>query len=270
MPLTLAHPLAAIPLLKPLRRYGVLSALIIGSMAPDFWYFVPSLVTREEAHSYEGLAYFALPAALVVFLVFHLLLKRPLLALMPAAVAARVAPYARDVLPRAGPIAVVASFVAGMATHLVWDSFTHFESLTAKMLPFLRAELFSVGNYDFHTYSLLQHVSSLLGIAGLGLWAGAWLKRAPAGRLDLPLELGAAARTFVLFAIFVAIIIGAGSPMVHIEAHGAREAIFATRAMVKTTLVGAGGGLVLAVLAYAFIWNALALRGRRPVGGSLR
>ena len=35
MPFTFAHPAAVVPLLRPLGRYGVLSALVIGSIVPD-------------------------------------------------------------------------------------------------------------------------------------------------------------------------------------------------------------------------------------------
>jgi hypothetical protein len=51
VPFTLAHPAAAVPLLRPLGRRGLLSALVIGSMAPDLWYFVPFDVTRADSHS---------------------------------------------------------------------------------------------------------------------------------------------------------------------------------------------------------------------------
>ncbi|MSQ59664.1 MAG: DUF4184 family protein [Betaproteobacteria bacterium] len=48
MPFTIAHPAAALPLLRPLRGFGVLSALVIGSMTPDFPYFLTGDLTRRE------------------------------------------------------------------------------------------------------------------------------------------------------------------------------------------------------------------------------
>src|SRR6188768_3171058 len=98
MPYPFAHPAAVLPLARPLGRFGVPSALAIGSIAPDFWYFVP-LVERGESHSVAGLAWFCLPLGLLLYALFHLFLKQPLIALLS---------------PRVGAL-----------THLAWDALTH-------------------------------------------------------------------------------------------------------------------------------------------------
>ena len=42
MPFTISHTVAVIPLYKYLGKFGALSALIIGSMIPDFEYIIPN------------------------------------------------------------------------------------------------------------------------------------------------------------------------------------------------------------------------------------
>jgi len=56
MPLTPAHAAAVVPLWRLLGSRAVLSALVIGSMTPDFAYFLPLGVRRAESHSLAGLA----------------------------------------------------------------------------------------------------------------------------------------------------------------------------------------------------------------------
>ena len=48
MPVTIAHPIAAIPLRRPLGRLGVLSALVIGSITPDVPFFLPFSLHRTR------------------------------------------------------------------------------------------------------------------------------------------------------------------------------------------------------------------------------
>ena len=251
MPFTLAHPIAVLPL----ARYGVASALVIGSMAPDFWYFLP-VATREEAHSYAGLVWFCLPAALAFYLLFHGLLKRPLLALLPRWISERLAPYAS--FPRASWRAVIASLFAGMATHLAWDAFTHYDSLASDLLPLLRAELISIGPYDMHVFTLLQHVSSLAGMAALAVWAALWLRRAEPRPLVLAFELTATVKACVITGLGLGMAFGAASPLVEIAPQSGHDAIFAARAMARTTLAGATYGLLLGFLAYSLLWQVWA------------
>ena len=47
MPFTLAHVVAAVPLRRALGRRAVVSALVIGTMVPDFRYFVPGIYDIE-------------------------------------------------------------------------------------------------------------------------------------------------------------------------------------------------------------------------------
>jgi len=175
MPFTLAHPAAAIPLRRPLGRAGVLPALVIGSMIPDFAYFRPFLTVGSRSHTLAGLLMFCLPVGAVVFVLFRFVLARPLLALLPEGVRTRVG------WGRVGPAAVLVSLMAGAVTHILWDSFTHDGSPMVRAIPMLQRQLFTIDGYTVHLYRLLQHVSTVIGVTLILAWLVRWYRRTPPG-----------------------------------------------------------------------------------------
>jgi hypothetical protein len=179
VPLTLAHPAAAVPLAKPLERWGVLAALITGSIAPDLVYFLPFPITRGMSHSLGGLFWFCLPAGTALYALFHSALKGPLCALMPAGMQAR---FLRFLEPGAAHatrlLAIPVSVLAGAVSHLAWDSFTHPEAPAVAAFPILQFRLFTVSDYEVCVYNILQHLSTALGILLLVRWTARWYARA--------------------------------------------------------------------------------------------
>jgi hypothetical protein len=175
MPFTLAHPAAAIPLGRVLGRTSVLSALIIGSLSPDLIYFIPLGIKRAASHSLAGLFWFCMPVGLVGYMLFHSLL-RPLGAyLLPLPLRARLPILPRSSwLPEAPLWTVLVSLVAGAATHLLWDAFTHRGGFVVAGAPALRTLLWEVGGYRVLTYKVLQHGSSLIGLSLLIFWGWQW------------------------------------------------------------------------------------------------
>jgi hypothetical protein len=143
---------------------AVPSALAIGAMIPDAWYIVP-LLEREHGHDLPGALLFCIPAGLLAYMAFHLIFKQPLLALAPRWLAQRLAAWTAPRLPRAPWHRVLLCLLAGIATHLAWDAFTH-----AGHFPILDARL-AGGPY---LHQVLQHGSTLLGTAFLAVWA--WRK----------------------------------------------------------------------------------------------
>jgi hypothetical protein len=181
VPFTPAHPAAAVPLRRLLGRRGVLSALVIGSIAPDLAYFLPLGVLRGDTHSLAGLFWFCLPAGFAGYLLFHLVMKRPLAALLPRFVQARVAPLLARA-PALPPVpwgAVVVSLFAGAVSHLAWDAFTHGGAPIVRALPWLQRTLASLGGYEVFVFRVLQHGSTALGLALLAFWSWRWLRAAP-------------------------------------------------------------------------------------------
>lgn len=178
MPFTLAHPAAAIPFAKPLGRYGVLSALVIGSFLPDLPHFIPVGVNRVESHSFYGLFWFCLPIGMVIFWLYHFFMKRALLSLAPRGVRRRIAPENLE-FPRARLIGVLLSLLIGSATHDIWDSFTHVTGYAVQHIAWLDSTLTEIGGHKLHVYHVLQYVSSVLGLALIALWLLHWYQRSP-------------------------------------------------------------------------------------------
>jgi hypothetical protein len=163
LPYAFAHPAAVVPVAKLLGARAVPSALAIGAMIPDVWYFVP-FVERQHTHDLPDALWFCLPAGVLAYAAFHLIFKQPLIALAPRPLAGRLARWATPGLPRAPWLLVLLSLVAGIATHLAWDVFTHEGSL--RILDTRVAG-------GFYLHQVLQHTSTLLG----GVFVAAWVWR---------------------------------------------------------------------------------------------
>src|SRR6185436_12856357 len=182
MPYPFAHPAAVIPLARAMGRFAVPSALVIGSIAPDFWYFVP-FVERGESHSIAGLAWFCLPLGLLLYALFHLFLKQPLIALLSP----RLRAFTPARLPAVPWSAVIISLLVGAVTHLAWDGLTH-------------------SHDEGWRHNWLQHASTVSGTLVLGWWIWRKLRRAPAARAPLsPLARAATLLGFVAVAALAAL-----------------------------------------------------------------
>jgi hypothetical protein len=179
MPFTLAHPAAAVPLLRPLGRLGNLTALVIGSMTPDLHYFLPLSLGRGDTHSMRGMLWFCMPLGIALYLLFHRVFRAPLMNLLPAPMEQRlVLQSAAQGSRMIGATAVLASLAIGSLTHLLWDSVTHRGGIPVQQLGFLRAPMFSVLTFPIFPYQLLQWASSVLGCALLVAWISKWLRSA--------------------------------------------------------------------------------------------
>ena len=180
MPLTISHPAAAVPL----ARFGLpLSALVVGSMAPDFPYFLNVSTHSHYGHTLQGLFLFDLPAGLLVLWLFHAFLKLPLLALARAEHRAKLSGPAGKF--RFGPLRrfalILAGLLLGAVSHLAWDSFTHRQGWAVQHLAILQNPVVYSAHGVVCVYSLLQHGSTLAGAALLIYWYARWFQQAPSG-----------------------------------------------------------------------------------------
>ncbi|MFI5104646.1 MAG: DUF4184 family protein [Terriglobales bacterium] len=192
MPFTLAHPAAVLPL----RKWLVLSALVVGSMAPDFHYFIYMGPDAEASHSLAGVFLFCLPAGLLVLWIFHGFLKLPLISLAPARHAEKLMAFAGPFpfTPLRRTMLIVASMLAGTLTHLLWDSFTHSGGWFVQRFDFLQTVVLPQIFFGRSIFSVLQHGSTLLGMAVLLLWYAKWFMRAPSQPLPTDMSLPSATK----------------------------------------------------------------------------
>lgn len=205
MPFTISHIAAVIPL----NRKGLLaSALVIGSMMPDLAYFVHfEGFNRYLGHSILGLFTFCLPVGLIILLIFQKFLKRPLFALLPASHQGRLLPYLQ-VFPHKSSVLIIRSLVSvgiGSLSHLAWDSFTHNHGFIVQNVAALRQPILGIAGTSIYAFSLLQHGSTVLGLAALVLWYLGWYRKAPVYPYLVPSSLQLSATTrLVIFTVMTA------------------------------------------------------------------
>lgn len=266
MPFTLAHPAAIVPLVPVLqRRLGgraVLSALIVGSMAPDIAFLLPIGISRTQSHSLAGLVWCCLPVGLAVYLVFHWLLKAPLIDLLPHHAYSRLHPYARPAAAitwRLLPV-ILLCILVGAVTHLAWDSFTHRGSFAVRSLPFLRVHLFTGGGFWIYLYTALQWICSFIGLAVLAWWARRWIAATPQSELAPASPLSPRQQLAV-----VACVLGAAAAMAvlsawpHAFGTGRR---LSSQELVSVSLLGWVSGFGLGLMAWAVAWRWVVPRPR--------
>ncbi|HAC25776.1 MAG TPA: DUF4184 domain-containing protein [Cytophagales bacterium] len=166
MPFTASHPAIIIPLMR--WRYLSATGLVIGSLSPDFEYFLKMSVSSKYSHTFWGLFYFDVPITVALAFIFHLLVKRPLLENVPGFVADRLQPlyelnfvtYFRD-----NPVSFLVSAWVGAASHVLWDSFTHAHGFMVQQFPALVHTIVPFDGARYPLYYALQHVSTVVGLA---------------------------------------------------------------------------------------------------------
>lgn len=260
MPFTVAHAAAAVPLARALGRRAVLSALVIGSMVPDFWYILPLPLKRADTHTLAALFWFCLPVGFATYVLYHAVMKQPWLELIPRPLALRLAGCTAPGLPRARWSTVLTSLVLGAGTHLLWDALTHDGPVLEHALPALDADLFSIGPYEARGYSLLQHLSTVAGIALLAMWLTAWYRSAtpgppPARRLPRAL----AVMLLTATGVATAWIAGATALLLWQQGGALPEA----RALARMAFSQAAAVALAALLAYGVAWHLLGKADRR-------
>ncbi|MBZ5570090.1 MAG: DUF4184 family protein [Acidobacteriia bacterium] len=176
MPLTFSHPAAVLPL----RRWRlVFSALVVGSMAPDFEYFFA--LVRSVSHSFPGVITFTFPLALAVLIIFHELVKWPVISLLPRGMQARMVGPARRFRwwPPSRLLLVMVSLAIGIATHLFWDAFTHPDGWAVIHWPTLRSAVIVFPHRRVPFHLLLQNSGTALGLLAVALSFARWYRHAP-------------------------------------------------------------------------------------------
>ncbi|MDR8414626.1 DUF4184 family protein [Nonomuraea sp. 3-1Str] len=251
MPFTPSHIAAVLPLVSSPRVRKVLDpwALAMGAMVPDLPIFLPFLPDYTDWHSLRGVLTIDIAAVLALLALFHLVVRDPLITLLPPGLAGRAAtllPSWRSfrVLP------IVMGALVGAGTHVLWDSFTH-STAPPRWGDWLAVSVFGV----IRLFRLLQYVSSVVGLAVVVWWVWRGLSRIPAVVPPARLRVRPAVRFYVLGAASAGTIAGAllwpvvdpPSPELGVPS--------------VITKVGAGTivGLGVVLLGYALVWQVTRL-----------
>jgi hypothetical protein len=256
MPFTLSHAAAALPFR---RTRLIMSALVFGSFAPDFEYFLWLRPHGHFGHTLPGLFLFDLPAALVCLLLFHRYAREPLTACLPAHLQERLLSGPRFSIQSVSNFALVCiSILVGSVTHMLWDSFTHSDYWLGQHWQFLRT------NVDVSVFgprpwaAVFQYISSFAGLLIIVLWFVHWYQGTPAVHLQKDQRTSHRDRIAIACTFLVAVVCGlvraavAGLPN---GVHGAQR--FMTDASITGMTVFCFG-----ILFYGFVRNQMSSAAR--------
>jgi len=164
MPFTLSHTVAVLPV----SRHGWTSAtgLVIGSMVPDFEYFFRLRVFGIYGHTFSGMFWFDLPIAILLAYAFHYLVKPVLFPNLPPMLQRKWSlwpDFDWHQYVRKNWFIVILSILAGTATHLLWDAFTHNNTVIVRAMPILQTQV-DLGFEEYPAWHLLQQISTVAGL----------------------------------------------------------------------------------------------------------
>ncbi|MEU5277505.1 DUF4184 family protein [Streptomyces asoensis] len=256
MPFTLSHAAAVLPVVRADgtgRGRLVPAVLVAGSFAPDLTYYAASVRSGamefgDVTHSFPGV--FTVDVLVAWALVgFWLLVREPLVALLPRTRQGRTAALTRCGAPRARarPATVLwwyLSAALGALTHVVWDAFTHLDRWGMRLFPVLGE---NVAGSPLYWY--LQYGGSAVAAVALVVFVTYALRRIPAG------EPAGVPALSVRDRLRAGAVIG-GCALVAAVLRATRWWEYRGRAakpweLIPTLCFGAGAGLVLGVLLHA-------------------
>ncbi|MDG9715255.1 DUF4184 family protein [Streptomyces sp. DH24] len=270
MPFTLSHAVAVLPAVRTDgtgRGPLVPAVLVAGSFAPDMTYYAASVLSGamefgDVTHSFRGVLTIDVVVAWALVGLW-LLVREPLVALLPTAGQGRVAALTRCGAPRARVTPSLlgrwyVSAVLGSSTHVVWDAFTHLDRWGIRVFPALGRE---VAGSPLYWY--LQYGGSAVAAVVIAVFLLLALRRSPRGEV-----IGVAALS-VRDRWLAAVVIGGCAVVAAVQRALRWWAYWGSVAkpweLIPTVCFGAGAGLALGVLLYAAgvrLWRPAPVRGR--------
>lgn len=271
MPFTLSHAAAVLPAVRRTGRARgplVASALVLGSFAPDTFYFADTVVPGLRPY---GTFTHSLPGVLTADAVLTavlagcwLLLREPLIALLPRGRRGPVHAFVRgeDWLGRRLPALALwfyLSAVAGSLTHIAWDSFTHVDRWGTRALPWLGEPL----AFGLPLYSYLQYGSSAVAACALLWFTATALRRLPPS--PAPPSVPVLGRAELWGAVLLVLgCVAVGVTMRVLRFFTFFDRIRTPLDIIPTVCFGAGGGLCVGLLLYGVLVRLRHRGGRGP------
>src|ERR1700748_3056689 len=124
MPFTFSHPAIVLPLSKVSDRWVSITGLIIGSMVPDFEYFIRMKVKSIYSHTWSGLFWLDIPLGLLLVCIYQVLVKDKLIEHLPNALNRRFSKFlgiSKSDFSSQYFVVVTISVLIGAASHILWD-----------------------------------------------------------------------------------------------------------------------------------------------------
>lgn len=170
MPFTFSHPAIILPLAYLPRRWFSLTGLIIGSLMPDFEYFLRMKIRSDFSHTFEGVFLFDLPLGILTAFVFHNIVRNIFFDNLPYFLKSRVVIFKNfnwNIYFKKNWLVVIFSIIIGTFSHILWDSFTHDTGYFVQKFEILNqsVELF---DKQIPILKILQHLSTFIGAFLIG------------------------------------------------------------------------------------------------------
>jgi hypothetical protein len=167
MPFTFSHPAIVLPLTKARLKLSA-TALVVGSMIPDFEYFIRMRDRSRYSHTLTGLFWFDIPLALLVCFIYHLVVRNTLFNNLPSFLKDRFSVYRSFNWPRyfvKNWAIVLVSIIIGAVSHILWDGVTHNTMFYVNQADL--STMMKIGTINLAGYKFLQMASTIGG--GLGV-----------------------------------------------------------------------------------------------------
>ena len=173
MPFTGAHPAIVLPFLRLNPKYISATGLVIGSISPDFEYFLKMDVSSRYSHSISGIFYFDIPVTIFLAFIFHSVVKRNLLLNLPAGLQRRFHDLLRSDFTeyfKRHALVFILCAIAGASIHILWDSFTHNDTYFASRLDFINGKFIPFLGARYPMFFVLQQVSTAVGLSAIVIY----------------------------------------------------------------------------------------------------
>lgn len=164
MPFTFSHPAVILPLTTKRFRLSA-TGLIIGSIIPDFEYFMRMKVQSNYSHTLPGLFWFDLPLGLVLCFIYHGVVRISFIDNSPAFIKKRLCQFKSFKWTKyfsSNWFIVCLSILTGAFSHLFWDSFTHETGYFVERSLVLKEPIHLI-SLTLPIYKVIQHLSTLIG-----------------------------------------------------------------------------------------------------------
>lgn len=164
MPFTFSHPAIVLPLNFLPKKWFSLTGLVIGSLTPDFEYFLRMRIQSTYSHNLDGLFWFDLPIGILLAFIFHNQVRNSLFENLPLFLKSRFSSFKDfnwNAYFKKNWLVVILSTLIGAASHILWDSFTHDHGYFVEALS-LTDTIGFLGN-DVPILKVLQHASTIVG-----------------------------------------------------------------------------------------------------------
>lgn len=165
MPFTFSHPAIILPLNYLPKKWFSLTALVIGSLTPDFEYFIRMDMHSDFSHTALGLLWFDVPLGIILTFIFHNLIRDCLFDNLPLYFKSRFIIFNKlnwNSYFIKNWFVISISLLIGAASHNFWDSFTHEHAYAVDLFPVLKDSI-TLFNSQIPLYKIAQHSSTLLG-----------------------------------------------------------------------------------------------------------